>query len=172
MNKASGGDGIPVELFQILKDDAVKVLLPICQQIWKTQQWPQDWKRSVFIPIPKKGNAKECSNYHTIALISHTFKVKLKILQGRFQQYVNCELPEIQDGCRKGRGTRDQIANIHLIIKKGRKFQKNIYFCFIDYAKAFHCMDHNKLGNSERDGNTRSPDLPLEKSVCRSGSNS
>ena len=111
-NKASGGDGIPVELFQILKDDAVKVPHSICQQIWKTQQWPQDWKRSVFILIPKKGNVKKCSNYHTIALISHASKVMLKILQARLQQYVNRELPEFQAGFRKGRGTRDQIANI------------------------------------------------------------
>ena len=106
-NKASGGDGIPVELFQILKDDAVKVLHSICQQIWTAQQWPQDWKRSVFIPIPKKGNAKECSNYHTIALISHASKVTLKILPARLQQYVNCELPDVQAGIRKARGTRD-----------------------------------------------------------------
>ena len=113
MNKASGGDGISVELFQILKDDAVKVLQSICQQIWKTQQWPQDWKRSVFIPIPKKGNAKECSNYCTIALISHASKVMLKIFQASLQQYVNHELPDVQAGFRKGRGTRDQIANIH-----------------------------------------------------------
>ena len=126
--------------------------------------------KSVFIPIPKKGNAKECSNYHTIALISHTSKVMLKILQARLQQYVNCELPDVQAGFRKGRGTRDQIANICWIIKKAREFQKNIYFCFIDYAKVFDCMDHNKLENSERDGNTRPPDLPLEKSVFRSGS--
>ena len=113
-NKASEGDGIPVELFQILKDDAVKVLAySICQQIWKTQQWPQDWKRSVFIPIPKKGDAKECSNYCTIALVSHASKVMLKILQARLQQYVNCELPYVQAGFRKGRGARDQIANIH-----------------------------------------------------------
>ena len=112
MNKASGGDGIPVELFQILKDDAVKVLHSIGQQICKTEQWPQDWKRSVFIPIPKKGNAKECSNYCTIALISHASKVMLKILQARLQQYVNHELPDIRAGFRKGRGTRDQIANI------------------------------------------------------------
>ena len=135
-NKASGGDGIPVELFEILEDDAVKVLHSICQQIWKTQQWPQDWKRSVFIPVLKKGNAKECSNYHTIALISHASKVMLKILQARLQQYVNRELPDVQDGSRKGRGTRDQIANIHWIVKKPREFQKNIYFCFIDYTKA------------------------------------
>ncbi|GGD47979.1 hypothetical protein GCM10011358_34760 [Sinisalibacter lacisalsi] len=145
MNKASGGDGIPVELFQILKDDAVKVLHSICQQIWKTQQWPQDWKRSVFIPIPKKGNAKECSNYCTTALISHASKVMLKILQARLQQYVNHELPDVQAGFRKGRGTRDQIANICWIMEKAREFQKNIYFCFIDYAKAFDCVDHNKL---------------------------
>ena len=108
-NKASGGDGIPVELFQILKDDAVEVLHSICQQIWKTQQLPQDWKRSVFIPIPKKGNAKESSNYRIMALISHASKVMLKILQARLQQYVNCELPDVQAGFRKGRGTRDQI---------------------------------------------------------------
>ena len=145
MNKVSGGDGIPVELFQILKDDAVKVLHSICQHIWKTQQWPQDWKRSVFMPIPKKGNAKECSNYHTIALISHASKVMLKIIQARLQQYVNHELPDVQSGFRKGRGTRDQIANIRRIIEKARAFQKNIYFCFIDYDKAFDCVDHNKL---------------------------
>ena len=137
MNKASGGDGIPVELFQILKDDAVKVLYSIYQQIWKTQQWLQDWKMSVFIPVPKKGNAKACSNYRTIALISHSSKVILKILQARLQQYLNCELPDVQAGYRKGRGTRDQIANIHWIIEKAREFQKNIYFCFIDYTKAF-----------------------------------
>ena len=112
MNKDSVGDEILVELFQILKDNAVKVLHSICQQIWKTQQWPQDWKMSVFIPIPKNSNAKECSNYHTIALISHASKVMLKILQARFQQYVNSELPDVQAGFRKGRGTRDQIANI------------------------------------------------------------
>ena len=126
MNKGSGGDGIPVELFQILKDDAVKVPHSICQQIWKAQQWPQDWKRSVFILIPKKGNAKECSNYRTIALISHTSKVMLKILQARLQKNVNRELPDIQAGFSKGRGTRDQISNIHWIIEKAREFQKNI----------------------------------------------
>ena len=136
-NKASGGDGIPVELFQILKNDAVKVLHSICQQIWKIQQWPQDWKKSVFISIPKKGNAKECSNYHTIALISHASKIMLKILQARLQQYVNLELPAVQGEFRKGRGTRYQLANILWIINKAREFQKNIYFCFIDYAKAF-----------------------------------
>ena len=124
MNKASGGDGIPVELFQILKHDAVKVLHSICQQICKTQQWPQYWKRSVFIPIPKKGNAKECSNYHTIALISHASKTMLKILITRLQQYVNRELPDVQTGLRKSRGTRDQIANIHQIIEKARSSRK------------------------------------------------
>ena len=117
-NKASGGDGIPVELFQILKNDAVKVLHSICQQIWKIQQGPQDWKRSVFIPIPKKGSVKECSNYNTIALISHASKVMLKILQARLQKYMNCELPDVQARFRKGRRTRDQIANTHWIIKK------------------------------------------------------
>ena len=124
MDKASGGDGIPVELFQILKDDAVKVLHTICQQIWKTQQWPQDWKRLVFNPIPKKGKGKECSNYRIIALISHASKVMLKILQARLQQYVNHEIPDVQAGFRKGRGTRDQIANIHWITEKARKFQE------------------------------------------------
>ncbi|KAF7253324.1 hypothetical protein EYD10_00679, partial [Varanus komodoensis] len=150
-NKASGGDSIPAELFKILKDDAVKVLHSICQQIWKTQQWPQDWKRSVYIPIPKKGNAKECSNCHTIALISHASKVMLKILQARLQQYVDRELPEVQAGFRRGRGTRDQIANIRWIMEKAREFQKNIYFCFIDCAKAFDCVDPNKLCTSEAD---------------------
>ena len=136
---------MPVELFQILKDDAVKVLHSVCQQIWESQQWPQDWKRSVFISIPKKGNAKEYPNYHTIAPILQASKAMLKILEARLQQYVNCELPDVQAGFRKGRGTRDKIANIHWIIEKAREFQKNIYFCFIDYAKAFDCVDHNKL---------------------------
>ena len=129
-NKASGGDEIPVELFQILKDDAVKMLHSICQQIWEIQQWPQDWKRSVFIPIPKKGNAKECSNYYTIALISHASKIMLKILEARLQQYANQELPDVQTEFRNVRGTRDQITNICWIMKKARKCQKNI--CFID----------------------------------------
>ena len=128
MNKASGGDRIPVELLQIIKDHAVKVLHSICQQIWKTQQWPQDWKRSVFIPIPKRGNTKECSNYRTNALISHASKGVLKILQVRLQQYVNHELLDVQAGFRKGRGTRDQIANICWIIKKAREFQKKHLF--------------------------------------------
>ena len=144
MNKASGGDGIPVELFQILKDDTVKVLPSLCQQIWKTQQWRQDWKMSVFIPVPKKGNA-QCQRMFKLPLISHTSKVMLKILQARLQQYVNHEFPEVQAGFRKGRGTRDQITNIRWITEKPREFQKNIYFCLIDYTKAFDCVDHNKL---------------------------
>ena len=169
--KPSGGDGIPAKLFQILKDDAMKVLQSICQQIWKTQQWPQDWKRSVFIPIPKKGNGKECSNYRIIALTSHAIKIMLKILQARLQQYMNWELPDVQAGFRKGRGTRDQIANICWIIEKVREVQKNI--CFIDYAKVFDYVDHNQLWKIlKRDRNTRPPDLPPEKPVCRSRSNS
>ena len=160
------------ELFQILKDDTVKMLHSICQKIWKIQQWPQDQKRSVFIPILKKDNAKECSNYRTVALISHTSKAMLKSFQARLQQYMNHELPDVQAGFRRGRGTRDRIANIHWIIEKAGKYQKNIYFCFIDYAKAFHCVDHNKLWKILRDGNTRPLDLPPEKSVCRSRSNS
>ena len=130
MNKASGGDGIPVELSQILKDDAVKLLHSICQQIWKTQLWPQNWKRSVFIPIPKKGNAKECSNYHTIALISHASQVMLKILQARLQQYMNCELPDVQAGFRKGSGTRDQVANICWIMEKARVPEKHLLLLY------------------------------------------
>ena len=128
MNKASGGDGIPVELFQILKDDAVKVLHSICWQIWKSQQWPQDWKTSVFIPIPKYGNVKECSNYHTVAFVSCTSKIMLKILQvqARFQQYMNCELPDIQAEFRKGRRTRDQIAIIHWIIEQSKRILKHL----------------------------------------------
>ena len=132
----------------------------------------KDWKRSVFIPIPKKDNAKEWSNYLTIALISHASKIMLKILQARLQQYMDHGLPDVQAGFRKGKWTRHQIANICWNIKKAREFQKNIYFCFIDYAKAFDCVDHNKLENFSRDGNTRPPDLPPEKSVCRSRSNS
>ena len=144
-NKTSESDGTSVELFQILKDNAVKVLHSICHLIWKTQQWPQDWKRSVFIPITKKGNTTECSNYRKISLISHASKVILKILQSRLQQYVNHELPEIQAGYRKDRGIRDQIADIRWIMDKARVFHKNIYFCFIDYSKAFDCEDHSKL---------------------------
>ena len=149
----------------------MKVLHSICQQIWKTHQWPQVWKRSVFIPVPKKTmpkNAQITTQLHS----SHTLAKECSKFQARLQQYVNRELPDVQAGFRKGRGTRDQLANLRWIIKKAREFQKNIYFCFIDYAKAFDCVDHNKLENCERDGNTRPPDLPLEKSACRSGSNS
>ena len=134
MNKASGSDGIPVKLFQILKDDAVKVLYSICQPISKVKQWSQDWKKLVFIPIRQKGNAKEYSNNHTISLISQASNVMYKFLQARLQQHMNCDHPDVQAGFRKGRGTRDQIANVCWIIEKGREFQKNIYFCFIDYA--------------------------------------
>ena len=141
----SGGDGIAVELFQIVKDDAVKVLHSICQHIWKTQQWPQDWKRSVFIPIAKKGNAKKCSDYCMIALISHASKVMLKILQARLQQDMNHEILDVQAGLRKGKEIRDQIAKICWIIEKAREFQRNIYFCFVNYAKPFDCVDHHKL---------------------------
>ena len=148
------------------------MLYSICQQIWNTQQWPQDWKRSVFIPIPKKGNAKEYSNYNTVALISKVSKVMFKILQARLQQYVNHELLDVQAGFRKGRGTRDQIANICWFIDKARDFQKKIYFCFIEYTKAFDCVGHKKLWKIlKRDGNSRPPYLPAEKSVCRSRSN-
>ena len=168
MDKASASFGMPVELFQILKDDAVKVLHSICQQIWKTQQWPQDWKRSAFIPVPKKGNAKECSDYHTIALISHTSRAILKILQARLQQYVNCELPDVQAGFRKGRGARDQIVNIRWIIEKGSKFQKNIYFCFIDYDKSFDCVDHNKLWKILKEMEYQTT-LPASREICMEG---
>ena len=144
------------------------MLNSVCLGIWETYVWQQDWKRSVFIPIPKKGNAKECSNYHTIALISHARKVMLKILQTKLQKYVNQELLDVHLGFRKGRGSRDQIASIHWKIEKARQLQKNIYFCFIDYTKVIECVDHNKLENSLRDGNTRPP----EKSVCMSRSRS
>ena len=141
-------------------------------QIWKTQQWPQDLNRSGFIPIPNNGNAKECSNYHTIALISHGSKVTLKILQAKLQQYMNRELPDVQTGFRKGRRTRDHIANIRWIIKKAREFPKNIYFCFIDYTKAFDCMDHNNCRKFLKRRDYQTTYLPPEKSVCRSKSNS
>ena len=143
-NKASGGDGIPGELFQILKDDAEKVLHSICQQVWKTQQWPQDWKRSVFIPIPKKGNAKECSNYRSIVLISHASKVMLKILQARLQQYVNRELPDIQAGFRKGRGTRDQLPTSAGLWKKQESSRKTSISALLTMPKPL-TVDHNKL---------------------------
>ena len=145
MNKASGGDGIPVELFQILEDDAVKVLHSICQQIWKTQLWPQDWKRSVFIPIPKKGNAKECSNYHTTVLISHTSKVNLQILQARLQQYMNVNFQMLKLDLEKAEEPEIKLPTFSGSWKKQESSRKNIYFCFIDYAKAFDCVDHNKL---------------------------
>ena len=148
------------------------MLHSICQQIWKTEQWPQDSKRSVFIPIPKKGNARKCSNYHIIALISHASKVMLKILQARFQQYMNHEPSDVQAGFRKGRGTRDRIANIHWNIEKAREFQKIIYFCLLTMPKPLTVWITTTVENSSRDGNTRAPDLPLEKSVCRSGSKS
>ena len=167
-NKASGGDGIPVELFQILKDDAVKVLHSICPQIWKTQQWPQDWNRSVFIPIIKKENAKEWSNYHTIALISHASKVMLKILQARLQQCVNRELPDVQAGFRKDGGTRDQIANICWIIDKAKEFQKKyLLLLYWLHWSLWLSGSQQIVENSSRDGNTRPPDLLPEKSVCR-----
>ena len=148
------------------------MLHSICQPIWNTQQWPQDWKRSVFIPIPKEGNAKECSNYRTVALISHASSVMLKILQARPQQYVNHELPDVPAGFRKGRGTRDQIANIHWIIETAREFQKNIYFCFIDYAKAFDCVDHNKLWKILKEMGIPDHLTCLLRNLYRSGSNS
>ena len=144
----------------------------ICQQIWKTHQWPQDWKRSVFTPIPKKGNAKECSNYSTIALISHASKVMLKILQARDQQYVNCELPDVQTGLRKGRGTRDQISSIHWIIEKAMSSRKTSTSALLTMLKPLTVWITTNCGNSKRDGNTRPRDLSPEKSVCRSRSNS
>ena len=172
MNKASGGDGISVELFQILKDDAVKVLHSICQQIWKTQQWLQDWKRSVFIPIPKEGNTKECSYYRTIALISHTSKIMLKILQARLQQYMNHELPDVQAGFRKDRGTRDQISNICWIIEKARVPEKHLLLLYWLGQSLWLRVSQQTVENSERDRNTRPPDLPPETSVWSSRSNS
>ena len=147
------------------------MLHSICQKIWKTQQWSQEWKRSVFIPTPKMTNVKECSNYHTIARISHVSKVMLKIRQARFQQYMNWELLDVQAGFRKGRGSRDQIVNIHWTTEKAREIQKNIYLCFIDYAKAFDCVNHNKLWKILKE-NTRPSYLPPEKPVCRSTKNS
>ena len=170
MNKASGGDGIPIELFEILKD-VVKVLHSICQKILKTQQWPQDWKRSVFFAIQKKGNAKECSNYSTMTLISHAGKGMLKILQVRLHQFGTRELPDIQAGFSKGSGTKDQIANIHWIIEKAREFQKNIYFCFIDNTKAFVCVDHNKLWNIFKEMGVPDHLTCLLRNLCGSGSN-
>ena len=167
MNKASGGDRISAELF--LKDDAIKVLHPICQQIWKTQQWPQTWKRSIFIPIPKKGNTKECWNYQTIAFSSQVSQVMQKILQARLQKYLNWEVPNVQGGFRKSRGIRDQIANIGWIIEKAKEFQKNIYLCFIDYTKAFTVWFVTNCWKLLE--NTRPSYLSLEKPVYGSRSN-
>ena len=158
MNKSSGGDGIPVELFQILKDDAVKVLHSICQQIWKTQQWPQDWKRSVFIPNPKERQCQRMLKLpHNWTHLITCWQSNAQNSPARLQQYVNCELSDVQVGFREGKGTRDQIANIHWIIKKAREFQKNTYFCFTDYTKAFDCVDHNRLWKILGDWNTRPP---------------
>ena len=148
----------------------IKVLHSICQQIWKLSSGHRTGKGQFFFPIPKKGNAKECPNYYTIAFISHTSKAMFEILQARLQVYVNQELSDVQAGFRKGRGARDQVVNIHWIMEKAKEFQKNIYFSFIDYTKAFDCIDHNKLENSYRDGNTRPPYLPPEKSIFRSRS--
>ena len=164
INKASGGGGIPVELFQILKADAVKVVHSICQKIWKTQKWPQDRKRSFFITITKKGNAKECSNYRTIAVISHASKVMLKINQAKLQQYVNREFPDVQAGFRKGRETKDKTANIHWIIEKARELEeKNLLLLYWLCQSLSLCGSQQTVENSSRDGNTRPPDLPLEK---------
>ena len=154
--KANGSDRIPFEPFKFLKDGAIKVLHSICQQIWKTQQWPQDWKRLIFFPIPKKGNVKECSNYHAIMLISHASKVTFKILQARLRQYVSWEIPDVQVGFWRGRGTRDQIVNIRWIMEKERDFLISIYF-FIDYTKVFDCVYHNKLWKIIKE--MRVPDL-------------
>ena len=149
------------------------MLHSICQQIWKTQQWPQDWKRLVFIPIPKKGNVKEYSNYYTIALISHASKVMLKILQARLQQYMIHELPDIQAGFRKGRRTRDQVVNIHWIIEKAREFEKKyLLLLYWLHQSLWLCGSQQTVANSSRDGNIRPPYLPPEKSVCRSSSSS
>ena len=169
MNKAIEGDGILVELFQILKDDAVKVLHSVGQQIWKTQQWPQDQKNSVFIPIPKKGNAKECLNYCTIALISHTSKVMFKILQARLQQYMNCEFQMFNLVLEKAEEPEIKLPTSAGSWKK-QKSSRKTSISLLTVPKPL-TMDHNKLENSERDGNTRPPDLPLEKPICRSGSN-
>ena len=171
MNKASGGNGIPAELFQILKDDALKVLHSVWQQIWKTQQWPQDWKRSVFITVPKKGNAKECSNYRTIVPISHG-RIMLKTLQAKLQLYVNQDYPAVQAGFGKGRGTKDQIANISWIMKKQESSRKTSISVLLTIPKPLTVWIKTDCGNSQRDGNTRPPYLPPEKPVCRSRSNS
>ena len=171
-NRDSGDDGMPAKLSQTLKDDAVKVLTSICQQMWKTQQWPEDLKRSVFISISKKGKAKKCSNYHTITLILHASKLMLKILQARLQQYVNPELQEVQAGFRKGRGTRDQIANIHWHWKSERVPEKHLLLLYWLQQSLWLHSSQQTVENFSRDGNIKPPDLPLEKPICRSGSNS
>ena len=170
MNKTTGGDGTPVELFQILKDEAVNH--SICQQIWKTQQRPQDWKKSVFFPIPKKSNAKECSDYHTVALISHTSKIMLKILQARLQKYVNHELPDIQAGLRKGRGTRDQIVNIHWIIEKAIKFQKKTSTALLTTLKPLTVWITTNCWKFFKRWEYQTTYLTPEKNLCRSRRNS
>ena len=170
MNKASGSDGIPVEVFQIRKDDAVKVLHSICQQIWNTQQWPQDWKRSVFIPTPKKGNTKKCSNYCTIALVSHTSKVMLNVLRARLQQYVNRELLVFKLDLEKAEKPEIRLPTSAGLLKK-EESSRSIYFCFIDYSKAFDCVDHN-YGKFFKISEYQPPDLPPDKCVFRSRSNS
>ena len=172
INNDSRGDGILVELFQILKVDAVKVLHSICQQNWKTQQWPQDWKRSVFIPIPKKDNAKECSSYHTIALILHASKVMLKILQARLQQYVNCELPDVQAGFRKAEEPEIKLPTSTGSWKKQESSRKTSISALLTMPQPLTVWITINCENSERDGNTRPSDLPFEKSVCRPGSSS
>ena len=172
MNKASGGDRIPVELFQILKDDAVKVLHSISQQTWKTQQWPQDWKRLVFIPIPKKGNAKECSNYHTFALISHASKVMLKILQARLQQYVNRELPDVQAGFRKGREPEIKLPTSVGSSKKQESSRKTSMSALFTMPKPLTVWITINCGKFFKRWEYQTTDLPLEKPVCRSGSSS
>ncbi|CAF0988117.1 unnamed protein product, partial [Didymodactylos carnosus] len=145
--KAPGVDEIPIELIQALGNDAIKVPTTLCQQIWKTKQWPNDWKRSIFVPIPKKTNGKDCSNYRTVALISHASKIMLKVIQGRLQPYIERELPDVQAGFRRGRGTRDQITNLRWIMEKAREFQNEAFLCFIDYGKAFDCVGHTRLWN-------------------------
>ena len=172
MYKDSGSDGIPVELFQILKKRCCESVALNMPANLENSAVPTGLEKTSFHSNPKERQCQKCSNCHTIAVISHASKVMLKIFQARLQQYISHELPDVQAGFRKSRGTRDQIGNIHWIIENSREFQKNIYVCFIDYAKAFDYVDHNKLENSERDGNTRPPDLPLEKTICRSGSNS
>ena len=171
-NKVSGGNGIPVELFQVLKDDAVKVLHSTCQQICKTQQWPQDWKRSAFIPITKKGNAKECSNYCTTPIISHTSKIMLKVLQARLQQSVNHEFPDVQVVLEKAEETEIKLPTSAGSSKKQDRSRKTPIYALLTKPKPLTVWITINCGNSEGDGNTRPPDLPLEEPICRSGSNS